>query len=65
MQVTVNGRPHTLPDMATVSDLTLLLNAQGRIAIEINREIAPRSQWTHRVLQEGDAVEIVRAIGGG
>ncbi len=65
MRVTVNGETHTLPDETTVEDLTRHLHVEGRIALEINREVVPRSHWTAHSLQEGDAVEIVRAIGGG
>lgn len=65
MRVTVNGEAHTLPDEATVEDLTRHLHVEGRIALEINREVVPRSRWTAHALRDGDAVEIVRAIGGG
>lgn len=65
MRVTVNGETHTLPDEATVEDLTRHLHVEGRIALEINREVVPRSRWTAHALRDGDAVEIVRAIGGG
>ena len=65
MRVTVNGEAHTLPDNATVEDLTRRLHVEGRIALEINHQVVPRSRWTAQALHEGDTVEIVRAIGGG
>ena len=65
MRVTVNGEARTLPDEATAEDLTRHLHVEGRIALEINREIVPRSHWADRALREGDTVEILRAIGGG
>lgn len=65
MRVTVNGEAHTLPDETTVEDLTRRLQVQGRIALEINHEIVPRSCWMDHALRDGDTVEIVRAIGGG
>ncbi len=65
MQITVNGEDHTLPDEATVEDLTRHLHVEGRIALEINHEVVPRSRWNGHALREGDTVEIVRAIGGG
>ena len=36
-----------------------------RLAVEINLDIVPRSQFDSYVLSAGDKVEIVRAIGGG
>ena len=65
MRVTVNGEAHTLPEEATIEDLTRHLHVEGRVALEINREIVPRSYWTDRTLCDGDEIEIVRAIGGG
>lgn len=65
MHVTVNGETRALPDEATVADLTRFLHVQGRVALEINHEVVPRSRWTDHALSDGDSVEIVRAIGGG
>ena len=36
-----------------------------KIAVEINREIVPKSQHAHRIAARGDRVEIVHAMGGG
>jgi sulfur carrier protein len=39
--------------------------AERRVAVEVNREIVPRSEHTTRALTHGDRVEIVHALGGG
>jgi thiamine biosynthesis protein ThiS len=36
-----------------------------RVAIELNREIVPRGQWSQTRLNEGDRLEIVHFVGGG
>ena len=36
-----------------------------RIAVELNGEILPKSQYSNTVLKEGDVVEIVNFVGGG
>lgn len=36
-----------------------------RLAVEINEDIVPRSQHPKFVLNDGDRIEVVRAIGGG
>lgn len=36
-----------------------------RLAIELNGEIVPRSQFMDTPLQSGDKLEIVGAVGGG
>ena len=39
--------------------------ADRRVAVEVNREIVPRSRHAGHRLADGDRVEIVHAIGGG
>lgn len=38
---------------------------QGGIAVAVNERVVPRSRWGEQTLQEGDKIEIVRAIAGG
>jgi len=66
MRVIVNGADQEIPDTCTLQQMLQQLELQqGRIAIEVNGEIVPRSTFTDHVLREGDAIEIVQAIGGG
>ena len=66
MKILLNGEPREV-DGAT--SLAQLLEAAGyaerRIAVEVNREIVPRSRHPQHRLAEGDRIEIVHAIGGG
>ena len=36
-----------------------------RVAVELNREIVQRAQWTATTLNDGDKLEIVHFVGGG
>ncbi len=66
MQITVNGEPMETPDNITAAELIRRLDLENeRLAMEINEQIAPRSRHDQIVIQPGDKVEIVRAIGGG
>jgi len=66
MRLTVNGETREAPDSATLAELLACLGIDGRrVAVERNREIAPRSQWGEIALAEGDALEIVQFVGGG
>jgi sulfur carrier protein len=65
MQVIINGEQTTLTDVRTVDDLIHNLELDGRIAVEINRQIVPRSKFSSYHLNDGDIIEIVHAIGGG
>lgn len=65
MQIILNGSPHKLDKAITVSELLADLELNGRLAVEINQQIIPRSLFNERKLNQGDNVEIVHAIGGG
>ena len=50
----------------TIAGLVAELDLAGkRLAIEKNGEIVPRGQFADVLLQEGDKLEIVGAVGGG
>lgn len=66
MRVTLNGEARDLREGITVSDLIADLGLmQRRIAVELNRAILPRDDYSQRALRDGDVVEIVHFIGGG
>lgn len=66
MRIIINGTPQDVPSPVSVSQLLDLLNVRrDAVAVEVNREIVPRSRHAERALNEGDAVEIVTFVGGG
>ena len=66
MDIQLNGEPHTVPDGSTAQNLVDSLQLTGkRIAMEVNRELVPRSTYPTHQLNKGDQVEVVHAIGGG
>lgn len=65
MHVVINGKPSSLQHVQTVAELVEHLQLEGRIAIEINQEIVPRSGFAARAITEGDVIEVVQAVGGG
>ena len=66
MEIFVNGTPKEIETAAKVSALIPLFDLEGkRFAIEVNKELVPRSSFDTTHLQAGDKVEIVGAIGGG
>jgi len=66
MKIVLNGREEDVASGATLADVIRAAGLAGRrVAIEINREIVPRSDYAARLLAAGDRVEVVHAIGGG
>jgi sulfur carrier protein len=66
MRIIVNGTAQEVAEAETLAELLERLGLTGkRLALDVNREIVPRSQHAQRRLRAGDRVEIVHAIGGG
>ena len=66
IQLSVNGQTRRVEPGANVARLLEALELSGkRVAVEKNGEIVPRSQYLSTRLAEGDALEIVVAVGGG
>jgi thiamine biosynthesis protein ThiS len=66
MHIVLNGSDREIPANFSAGALLQDLGLTGkRLALEINQEIVPRSSFDTRMLQAGDRVEIVQAIGGG
>jgi thiazole synthase len=66
MRLTINGETRDMAGTATVAELLAKLDLDMRkIAIELNREIVPRSAYDATRLSDGDQIEIVHFIGGG
>jgi len=64
--ITVNGEQRPAKPGSTVTDLLRELALdRGRVAIERNLEILPRSDWPGTRLEAGDRFEIVQFVGGG
>jgi thiamine biosynthesis protein ThiS len=70
MKLHLNGEERSFADPAGAGlTLSSLIESLGmkpdRVAVELNREIAPRDQWSQITLNDGDRLEIVQFVGGG
>ncbi len=66
MQIQLNGEPSQLPRAMNLAELMEHLQLQGRrVAVELNQQIVPKSRHQQTLIQPGDQIEIVHAIGGG
>jgi sulfur carrier protein len=66
MELVINGKTEQLPDNLSAAQLIEHLGlGNERLAMEVNREIVPRSSFDSYQFSPGDRIEIVRAIGGG
>ncbi len=66
MKVFVNGESRELSGTPSLADLITQLELPAtRIAVELNREVVRRNDWSGTMLNENDRVEIVHFVGGG
>ncbi len=66
IRLSVNGQIQSVEPGADIARLLQALELAGkRVAVEKNGEIVPRSRYADTRLAEGDALEIVVAVGGG
>ena len=68
MRIELNGQPRELQDGATL-DAAVRASGAGEeargVAVALDGEVVPRSEWERTPLREGQAVEVLAAIQGG
>jgi sulfur carrier protein len=66
MHLFINGDEKSFAGSLSLAQLIEQLGMKGdRVAVELNREIVPRAQWSGTNLSDGDRLEIVHFVGGG
>ncbi len=66
ISVTLNGKPRELDGSTSIAEFLRALDLKPQqVAVAVNGEVVPRSRWAEAAIQDGDAVEVVRAVGGG
>lgn len=66
MKATINGEQHELPDGLTVAQVLAHVQAPERgIAVAKNDRVVRRAAYGEERVEEGDRIEIIRAVAGG
>ena len=66
MKIVLNGQEREIDETTSLAQLLESAGyANRRVAVEVNRDIVPRSRHAEHTLAAGDRIEIVHAIGGG
>jgi len=64
-RLVINGEEQSR-QAKTLEELIAELGLQAdRVAVELNRRIVPRAEWSATALHDGDRLEIVHFVGGG
>ncbi len=67
-KIILNGEEREIPREMNIMELLKEVGVQFRevgLAVAINEEVVPKSEYKTRVVKEGDRVEIVQLVGGG
>jgi thiamine biosynthesis protein ThiS len=69
MKLHINGEEREFDDVPASFTLAALVERLGmkadRVAVELNRDIVPRTAWAETTLHNGDRLEVVHFVGGG
>jgi sulfur carrier protein len=66
MLITVNGQPREVREQITLLELLRQLGVKPEItAVQRNAEIINRKAVDSTVVMDGDAIELIRIVGGG
>ena len=63
--IQVNGEPEEFSGESVAQLLHRLLVDGRGIAVAMNGDVVPRSQWDHARVDDGASIEIVTAAAGG
>lgn len=66
MLITVNGEKGEHQNGLSISSMLESLGIkEAHVAVELNKDIVPRTQFSEKQLKENDCLEIVTFVGGG
>jgi len=66
IEIQLNGKPYSLSEGVNIDSLLEELSIpKDKVAIELNRKVLHKENYTKTVLKNNDQVEIVTFIGGG
>lgn len=66
IHIVVNGAPRSIPAGLSVAKmLEFLAIDPGKVAVELNRAIVRKKDWTQTIVSDGASVEVVWFVGGG
>jgi sulfur carrier protein len=64
--ITVNGRSVEIESPMTVEQLLDTVDVPPNyLAVEVNADVVPREEYTTRIVDANDQVEVVTLVGGG
>ena len=66
INVVLNGEPRKIDKQVTLDRMLDLFSLpRQRVAVELNRSVVRRSDWSATLVSDGDVIEVIHFVGGG
>ena len=66
IEISVNGESVSIAEPMTVEQILDTVEVPPNyLAVEVNAEVVPREEYGSRIVEAGDALELVTLVGGG
>lgn len=65
MHIQLNGENREISSTTVLGLLQSLGIDPKRVAVELNMDILPKTEYTEKTIADGDRIEIVHFVGGG
>lgn len=66
MNIILNGQKYNIESNITLKEMLINLNIeQKNIIAEVNGEVVTKDDFSNKIINENDIIELVRFVGGG
>ncbi len=65
LELQINGERKTVASLNVAQLVSELSLGDKKIAVELNKEIVTRNNYSNTILKSGDILEIISFVGGG
>lgn len=66
MNIILNGQKYNIESNITLKQMLINLNIeQNNIIAEVNGEVVTKDDFSNKIINENDIIELVRFVGGG
>ena len=64
--ITINGDSKEIPKGSNLEDVLNFFSLPSqRVAVELNKTVVPRREWSTTTVSDSDKIEVIHFVGGG
>lgn len=65
LNISINGSNREFEKTVSLSEIVEQHKGNGPVAVALNGEFVPRSEYSRLTIKDGDLIDIVSPVGGG